>query len=188
MTKPKNRELARTESEAHEALAKEATEGRRLKSVTVQNGAVVLEGSDAAQHRVLEAFGSDSREFQTYCLHHLLNLLPEGEDYTLPVNSAVAMLAAISPKDELEAMLAVQMVASNHMSMLSMRRCANSETLESRQMNGNLATKFSRTFNSQMEALDRHRRGGKQIVEHVHVNAGGQAVIAGTVTTGRGGE
>jgi hypothetical protein len=56
-------------------------------------------------------------------------------------------------------------------------------------LNGNLATKFSRTFTAQLEALDRHRRGGKQIVEHVHVNDGGQAVFANNVTTGsKGGE
>jgi len=49
-----------------------------------------------------------------------------------------------------------------------------------------MANKFLRTFTTQMEALSRLRRGGKQIVEHVHINAGGQAVIAGTVNTGGG--
>lgn len=34
--------------------------------------------------------------------------------------------------------------------------------------------------------IAKDRRGGKQIVEHVHVAAGGQAVIANNVTTGGG--
>lgn len=173
--------------EAQQALVREAEAGTRLRKVAVENGAMTLEGSDAAQRFVATAFGSEHREFQTYCLGHLIGILPvgqEGGDYTLPINAAVAMLNAIKPQDELEAMLAVQMVASNHMALMSTRRANHAQTVDSRQMNGNLATKFSRTFVAQLEALGRHRRGGKQIVEHVHVNAGGQAVIAGTVNTG----
>ena len=49
----------------------------------------------------------------------------------------------------------------------------------------NFATKMLRTFISQVETLKRYRGGGEQkmIVEHVHVNEGGQAVV-GTVNTG----
>ena len=74
------------------------------------------------------------------------------------------------------------------MALMSTRRTTHAQTIVSRQLNGNLATKFSRTFVAQMEALSKHRRGGKQIVEHVHVNEGGQAVIANTVNTGGGSE
>jgi hypothetical protein len=177
------------ESECDRTLYQEMTQGRRLQRVAVENGSIVLQGTDEAQRRVHDAFGSESREFETYCLGHLLNILPENAsaDVTLPTNAAVEMLRAIAPRNELEAMLAIQMVASNHMAMTAMRRCNLTQHLDSRQLNGNLATKFSRTFIAQLEALDRHRRGGKQIVEHVHVNAGGQAVIAATVNAGNGG-
>ena len=39
----------------------------------------------------------------------------------------------------------------------------------------------------QLEALDKHRRRGQQtvVVEHVHVNDGGQAIV-GSVSAGRG--
>ncbi len=171
------------------ALAADSDAGKRLHKVAIEDGALVLQGTDEAQRRVMQAFGSDSREFQTYCLAQLINILPEsseGTDYTLPVNSAVAMLHAIAPQNELEAMLAVQMVASNHLALMSMRRTIHNQG-DVRTANGNLANKFARTFTAQLEALNRHRRGGKQIVEHVHVNAGGQAVIAGTVNTGKGG-
>ncbi len=50
---------------------------------------------------------------------------------------------------------------------------------------GNLATKLLRTSQGQMETLARMRRGGEQIVRHIHVdNRGGQAVIAENVNTG----
>jgi hypothetical protein len=170
-------------------LAEQADAGRRLQKVAVEDGALILQGTEEAQRRVGASFGTDDREFQTYCIAQLMAILPEaahGDDFTLPINSAVEMLSAIAPRDAMEAMLAVQMVATNHLALLSTRRAVHSPTIEARQMNGNLATKFSRTFTAQIEALNRHRRGGKQIVEHVHVNAGGQAVIAGSVTTGGG--
>jgi hypothetical protein len=49
---------------------------------------------------------------------------------------------------------------------------------------GNLAVKLLRTYTAQLEALTKLRRGGEQTVrvEHVHVHAGGQAVV-GNVST-----
>ena len=46
-----------------------------------------------------------------------------------------------------------------------------------------------RTFAAQMETLKRYRSGGQQkvIVEHVHVNKGGQAIV-GAVNQGGGGD
>lgn len=158
----------------------------RLQNVEVVDGVLMLTGSHDEYALVNEAFGTESTDFHGYCLNQLINILPEGENYTVILNAALATLKAINPKDELEAMLAVQMVASNHLSLMSMRRTQHAQTVDNRQMEGNLATKFSRTFVAQLEALGKHRRGGKQIVEHVHVNAGGQAVIAGTVNTGGG--
>jgi hypothetical protein len=48
--------------------------------------------------------------------------------------------------------------------------------------------KLLRTFTAQIEALQRHRGKGEQkvTVEHVHVHAGGQAIV-GAVTPGGGG-
>jgi hypothetical protein len=160
----------------------------RLQSVTAENGVLQLSGTKAEHEWIDQAFGSVSPDFQGYCLSQLVNIMPEkgSTDYTIAMNAALAMLSAINPQDELEAMLAVQMVASNHLALMSTRRATHTDLIASRQLNGNLATKFSRTFVAQLEALGKHRRGGKQIVEHVHVNEGGQAVIANTVNTGRG--
>ncbi len=57
-----------------------------------------------------------------------------------------------------------------------------------RELNLTHGAKFSRIYAQQVEALDKHRRKGRQtvVVEHVHVNDGGQAVV-GSVLAGRGG-
>jgi hypothetical protein len=53
-----------------------------------------------------------------------------------------------------------------------------------------MATKMMRTYITQVEALNKLRRGGEQTVrvEHVHVHPGGQAIV-GNVTKfdGQGG-
>ena len=47
------------------------------------------------------------------------------------------------------------------------------------QVNVEQATKMLRTFIAQMDALKKYRTGGQQkmVVEHVHVNEGGQAIV-----------
>jgi hypothetical protein len=51
------------------------------------------------------------------------------------------------------------------------------------------ANKLSRTYAALLDALNRHRGKGQQkvTVEHVHVHAGGQAVV-GTIQTRGGGD
>jgi hypothetical protein len=62
---------------------------------------------------------------------------------------------------------------------------------EGRQSNLNHAGKLSRTYAQLLEALNRHRgKAGQQkvTVEHVHVHAGGQAVVGAVkVQPGGGG-
>ena len=99
-------------------------------------------------------------------------------------NAAVAALVGIGPKDELEGMLAAQLIACHHASMECFRRAMIGEqTFEGRQDSLNQANKLSRTYTTLLEALNRHRGKGAQkvTVEHVHVHDGGQAVV-GNVT------
>jgi hypothetical protein len=83
---------------------------------------------------------------------------------------------------------ATQMVATHVASMTALRRMNGSETIPQQDSNGNLVVKLLRTFTAQIEALQRHRGKGEQkvTVEHVHVHAGGQAIV-GAVTPGGGG-
>jgi hypothetical protein len=62
------------------------------------------------------------------------------------------------------------------------------QSFEGRRENLNQANKLSRTYTTLLEALNRHRGKGQQkvTVEHVHVHAGGQAVVGPVETPGGG--
>ena len=95
-------------------------------------------------------------------------------------------LRGIEPKDELEGMLAAQAMAAHHAAMECYRRAMLPEQpFEAWKENLNQANKLSRTYASLLEALNRHRGKGQQkvTVEHVHVHAGGQAIV-GAVEAG----
>ena len=94
-----------------------------------------------------------------------------------------AELAGIEPKDQIEGMLATQMIATHHATMDCFRIVAQNGQLDIINQMLCYANKLSRTFTMQMEALSRYRgKGGqKMTVEHVHINSGGQAII-GNVT------
>jgi hypothetical protein len=104
--------------------------------------------------------------------------------------AATAALIGIGPKDELEGMMASQLIAAHSASMECYRRAMIPEqTFQGRKENLSQANKLSRTFATLLEALNRHRGKGQQkvTVEHVHVHAGGQAVV-GVVETSGGGD
>ena len=106
------------------------------------------------------------------------------------LRTAVAALIGIGPKDELEAMMAAQLIAAHNAAMECYRRAMiDEQTFEGRRENLGQANKLSRTYATLLEALNRHRGKGQQkvTVEHVHVHAGGQAVV-GTVETPGGGD
>jgi hypothetical protein len=103
--------------------------------------------------------------------------------------SLAAAFRGIGPKDELEAMLAAQMVTTHTLAMRFLGSTSPTQypnvVIDS---NLNRGTKLLRTFLMQLEALNRHRSKGEQkmVVEHVHVHSGGQAIV-GPVTGNRAG-
>jgi hypothetical protein len=96
------------------------------------------------------------------------------------LSATVAALVGIAPKDELESMMAAQLIAAHNAAMECYRRAMLGEqTFEGRRESLNQANKLSRTWATLLDALNRHRGKGQQkvTVEHVHVHAGGQAVV-----------
>jgi hypothetical protein len=92
----------------------------------------------------------------------------------------LCFMAGVEPKDELEGMLASQLLASHNAAMECYRRAMVPEqTFEGRRENLSQANKLSRTHATLLEALNRHRGKGQQkvTVEHVHVHEGGQAIV-----------
>ena len=105
------------------------------------------------------------------------------------LNATLGALIGIAPKDEIEGMLAAQMIACHNAAMECYRRAmVGEQTFVGRNENLSQANKLSRTHATLVEALNRHRGKGQQkvTVEHVHVHAGGQAIV-GNVTREGGG-
>ena len=148
--------------------------------------------------KMLEALGTPDSDLQSHLLDQVIQTFKgtvsadgfDNDKVALAYNYAMAILTGIQPQDELEAMLATQMIGVHNMAMNTLARAILSDqTFEGKQVNVNQATKMLRTYIAQMEAIKRYRTGGQQkmVVEHVHVNEGGQAIV-GTVNRGGGGK
>ena len=103
-------------------------------------------------------------------------------------NFLFAVVRAVQPRDELEAMLATQMGAIHAATMMFARKLNHVTTIPQQDSAERALNKLARTYATQMETLKRYRTGGQQkvTVEHVTVNAGGQAIV-GAVEAGGGG-
>ncbi|MCL5776441.1 hypothetical protein M1105_05500 [Limibaculum sp. FT325] len=162
---------------------KPETESRRIDS-----------DSPAQGHGRLKSFGGsvcdDWNEILIKQVGNALWLEPPGPKRQEQIQAAVMGLAGIEPRDEIEGMLAAQMIAAHHASMECFRRAMIPEQFsEARKECLNQANKLSRTFCTLLEALNRYRGKGQQkvTVEHVHVHAGGQAIVGHVERSGGGG-
>ena len=156
-------------------------------SGTPEDGQTLLVESEDALQKI---FGTKHPEMAEGLLSHCLKVLGDSEcsDEYSGNDERMFMLttvAEIEPRDTFERMLSVQMAATHVAMMRAARRLANSGNVEQSQAYCNGYTKLCRAYTGQMEALRKHRNGGKQTVtvQHVNVEDGGQAIV-GTVETG----
>jgi len=162
----------------------------KLKLISKPSKLLVIQfGSPVEQARFIFAFGTSERAHADQMLYGILNAACDASRGNPPserdINQVLAAVAAIGAKDEIEGMLATQMVATHTAIITTLHRQKQSETLLEWERYWNLAVKLLRTFAAQVEALQRHRGKGQQHirVEHVDVHAGGQAIV-GAVTAG----
>ena len=103
-------------------------------------------------------------------------------------NFVLSVIRGVEPRDQQEAMLAAQMAAVHMATMMLARRLNHVETIPQQDAAERALNKLARTFATQLEALKRYRTGGTQkvTVEHVTVNAGGQAIVGNVAHGGRG--
>lgn len=96
------------------------------------------------------------------------------------VKGAYAALVKVGPRDELEGMLAAQMIATHHAAMECLRRAmAERRTERDRDLNLKHAARLLGVYDRQLVALAKHRGQGQQkiTVEHVTVESGAQAIV-----------
>ena len=128
----------------------------------------------------LKACGTKDADLMTVLINQLSAVLPaqfvKSETH---VNGALAMLSGIKPKNEIEGMLAAQMVTTHILSMETAKRAMLADqTVVGVTENVNRCNKLMRTFTLQVEALSKLRGVSKTVtVKHVTVASGGQAII-----------
>jgi hypothetical protein len=150
-------------------------------SGTPSSGAMSEAVSRAVTEFMKTTFGTQDQELQDRFLSQVANIVPDatvGQEQTC--NHVAAALRGIAPRDSLEGMFGVQMVAVHTLAMEMMRRAAfNGQTDLGIDVFVNRSTKLLRIFTELTEALSRYRGKFEQkmTVEHVHVYQGGQAIV-----------
>ncbi len=141
---------------------------------------VRVEPSDA-----IENTGTNDPELAQLLLNQIYETLwmpaeSSEEERFQRVRSAIAALRGIKPQDEIEGMLATQMVATHTAAMECLRRSMiPGQKFEGRDNNLRHAAKLMSIFTKQLETLNRNRGKGQQkmTIEHVNVESGGQAMV-----------
>jgi hypothetical protein len=172
----------------------------KAKKVKRSSGHLTVEiqepNHELASMKMLQAFGTPDTDLQDLLMSQVLATFrgyqsiegPCGEDELVSFCSqALAILEGIAPRDEIEALLAAQMIGVHNVAMETMRLAMMSPPFEIKEASINQATKMQRTFVAQMEALRKYRSAGQQEItlEDSGVNNDGQA-IEGTVNHGEG--
>jgi len=104
-------------------------------------------------------------------------LSAEREEHRL--NEASALLTALRPRNEIEALLLGQFLALNDSGMKCLR-LANlpNQGFYHVEKLFTLAHKLLNTANQTMQTVVKHRSGGQQTVQVIHVHNEGQAIVA----------
>ena len=145
--------------------------------------------SDKDGRALANSMGVEDIDTATMLMSQIVNSQHGGDDANkVSINGSINLYRSLEPKDNLECLLAAQMVATHNMAMtFSWKAMLAKQTPDGIDANINRLTKLMRTFTAQVEALRKYRTGGKQTiqVQHVNVSEGGQAVV-GNVMGGGG--
>jgi hypothetical protein len=105
--------------------------------------------------------------------------------------TATAMLAELEPATATEALLAAQMVGTERAAMRFLARAMlPGQTTEAIGANVTRSVRLMRLFNEQIETMSKLKgKSGQQrvVVEHVNVEAGGQAIVGTVIPRGASG-
>ena len=123
-----------------------------------------------------------SDEFVDVMLGKLVEALRPGPFDQLgepTLNAGLALISSIQPRSEMEALMAVQIVATGFSGLRFLRQSQHHMNEDFIDVYGGYAMKLIRLQTDLIQTLDRHRRGNRQTVEvhHVHIYPGGQGLV-----------
>lgn len=165
------------------------------------NLGVMFGGSARKGHKIALAhddalaqiFGTSDKDQANVFLSHCLKVLKPDEAGDAGASNderhfLLSIIKDMAPRDPVERMLAVQMAATHVATIRAGRWMATADNLPQLEAHYTGFNKLARTFAAQVEALRKHRTGGKQtvLVQHVNVSDGGQAIVGNVQAGGRG--
>lgn len=147
-------------------------------------------------HTLKEAFGVSDTALLQQKINEIAKLLwvHEGaseERKHERIVRALELYESLEPADGAEGMLAMQMVGTHDAALECLKRAAlPGQTFEGRDMALKHAHKLMSLYTQQLATLNKHRGKGQQkvTVEHVNVQAGGQAIVGNVEAGQRGGQ
>ena len=149
---------------------------------------VTLEYEKGAFDSLMRAFGTKEPDFVHGLIHQIASAGSKGQ---YPDESGMKFMFAafkgIEPRDQIDAMLAAQMVATHVATMRFANRLGHVETPQEHDSAERTFNKLARTFAALVEALQRYRAGREDRVivqQNVSISDGGQAIV-GNVTQPR---
>jgi hypothetical protein len=144
---------------------------------------------EAGKAQLRDLFGTSSDAFVCGQIDALFHTFSQGlgrPPEEAQLEAALALIAGVRPRNELEAALAVQMAATHAIALRLNRRLMKTDPVMSDFLDaGTIASKFMRAFAAQVEALSKLRRPPVQVVrlERLNISDGGQAVVGSVTTT-----
>lgn len=177
-------------SGATEARARGLRVSAKMARASVLEAPEPLQGLNVDSKLLGKHPGLTDRDLRLELLQQAARALASPWDSQSDLNNkirlAVEVLEGIAPRDALESMLSVQMIAVHNAIMGCLERAMHPrQTTRGHDHHLKQAVKLMAIYERQLAALDKHRGRGQQkiTVEHVTVQAGGQAIV-GSVETG----
>jgi hypothetical protein len=157
----------------------------RLSKASSRDDAMVTPTIGLEEHKAAlrQVFGETlSDEFVDVMLTKLVSVLRPGRLQVLDeatLNAAIALIASVQPRSELEAVIAVQIAATTFAGFKFLQSGQHHLEEAYIRIDGGCASRLVRLKLELIQALDKHRRDNKQTVrvEHVHIHAGAHAVL-----------
>lgn len=180
------------EKAAMQAFRNRRRKAPRVKTAAAENGAIQISldhpNPAHGQALLMRALGTGDSDFFVELLNQLCRASANGAQVSEQrLNFMVDVIKGVEPKDQLETMLAAQMAAVHSLTMEFASKLALAGDLAWRDSSERTLNKLARTFTTQVETLKRYRSNGQTVrVEHVNVNAGGQAIVGNVSTRGAG--
>jgi hypothetical protein len=169
-------------------VAGKAPGERAIGARVVKSGGALVPALDITREKFLESTGVQSIGVATILTGQVSSAIDSHADEVSRIRVALDLLGEMAPRNATESMLAVQMIGVHSAAVEAIRRSLlpnqQSWAVDAETTRG---VRLMRLFTEQLGAMAKLQgRAGQQkmTVEHVHVHAGGQAIV-GPVAGGK---